>query len=183
MPYIVTRGSSKVYLNLSLGLIKSLNYNSHSICVILKAYFLFMIYFIVILIKITQSNNIFQFSLLILNQHLSIYEIMLEVEFLGKQSLLQRLVKKKFIREYTWHQLLWKGRGAEVGRQEAGLQCTLKDSVYSTQSSKSEITLQLSELGQGGWGNFTFICKQSNAYFPGSNISLVKVAVFTWGSF
>lgn len=41
-----------------------------------KAYFLFMMYFIVILIKRTQMNNVFQFSLLILNQHLSIYEIM-----------------------------------------------------------------------------------------------------------
>lgn len=148
-----------------------------------KAYFLFMIYFIVILVKRTQSNNIFQFSLLILNQHLSIYEIMLQVEFLGKQSLLQRLVKKKFIREHPWDQLLWKRRGAEVGREEAGLQCPLKDSVYSTQSSKSEITLQLSWVGTRGPGTLHSSVKQSNAYFPGSNISLVKVAVFPWGNF
>lgn len=68
---------------------------------------------------------------------------MFQVGFLGKQSLIWRLVKKKFIRENSWDQLLWKRRGAELGREEAGLQCTfIEGTVYSTETSKAEITLQ-----------------------------------------
>lgn len=64
-------------------------------------------------------NNIFYFLLFVLNKHLSICEIMFQVGFLGKQSQIWILVKRKFIREYSSDQLLWTRKGEELGREEA----------------------------------------------------------------